>query len=220
MSSRSDERSGGRPISVVRPPLSAPPRGGTSLPQGERGSESSIPTLRLFGLPSVPSCPRASVPASTAHLALGSNLGDRDAHLAFAFDALGGLPGTALTARSIVFETDAVGPGDQGAYLNAAAAVETELPPRALLDAMLEIERERGRDRATEERWGPRTLDLDLLFYGDLILALPGLIVPHPRLHEREFVLRPLETIAPDLRHPVSHLTVSQMLDALLRRSA
>ncbi|HBS29853.1 MAG TPA: 2-amino-4-hydroxy-6-hydroxymethyldihydropteridine diphosphokinase, partial [Phycisphaerales bacterium] len=110
--------------------------------------------------------PVTSASPVKAAVALGSNVGDRDAHLRAAFEALAGLPLTTLVARSIVFETQPVGPEGQGAYLNAAAILSTTLPPRELLDALLDIERARGRERSNETRWGPRTLDLDLLLYG------------------------------------------------------
>ncbi|MBL8963025.1 MAG: 2-amino-4-hydroxy-6-hydroxymethyldihydropteridine diphosphokinase [Phycisphaerae bacterium] len=147
-----------------------------------------------------------------AYIALGSNLdspaGDRQSHLDYALEQLAALPGTTLDERSSVLHTDPVGPPGQGPYLNAVIAVRTALGPRELLDAMLAIERARGRDRTSEGRWGPRTLDLDLLIHGDRIIREPGLIVPHPRLHERAFVLEPLAQIAPDLIVPGLGVTV------------
>jgi 2-amino-4-hydroxy-6-hydroxymethyldihydropteridine diphosphokinase len=148
----------------------------------------------------------------TAAIALGTNLGDRRAHIAFAFDALARLPDSKLIASSRVVETAPVGPVEQGDYLNAAAVLETNLPARDLLGHLLSIERLRGRDRAREQRWGPRTLDLDLLLYGDRIIDEPGLAVPHPRLHERLFVLGPLAEVAPDLVVPGLGRTVEQLL--------
>jgi 2-amino-4-hydroxy-6-hydroxymethyldihydropteridine diphosphokinase len=138
----------------------------------------------------------------SAAIALGSNLGDRHAHIQFALDQLHRLAQTRLTAHSTILETAPVGPVDQGPYLNAAALVETTLSARDLLDALLSVERLRGRDRSLEQRWGPRTLDLDLLLYGGQTISEPGLTIPHPRLHERLFVLEPLAQIAPDLVVP------------------
>lgn len=132
-----------------------------------------------------------------AYVALGSNLGDRRAHLEAAFSALGTLPGTRLVARSAIFETPPFGPPGQQHYYNAAAALETVLPPLALLDALLEVEQTRGRIR--RERWGPRTLDLDLLLHGDAVLQEPRLTLPHPSMLERAFVLAPLNDIAAGL---------------------
>ena len=140
-----------------------------------------------------------------AFVAIGSNVGDRSAHVEHAFDALGRIPGTRLVARSPVIETDPVGPPGQGPYLNAVAEVRTSLAPRALLDALLAVERERGRDRLREIRFGPRTLDLDLLAWGDAEpggrarIEADGITVPHPRMGERPFVLGPLSAIAPEL---------------------
>jgi len=135
-----------------------------------------------------------------AYVSIGTNLGDRDAHLALALRRLAELPETELVAVSPVFETHPVGPPPQGPFLNAAARLRTRLAPRALLDALLAIEREAGRVRG--ERNAARTLDLDLLLYGDRVLAEPGLILPHPRLAERPFVLEPLAALAPALVHP------------------
>ncbi len=128
-----------------------------------------------------------------AFVALGSNLGDRRAHLRAAVE---GLPG--VVAVSGVYETDPVGgPGGQPPYLNAVVELETDLSPRALLDIGRRLEEAAGRVRAG--RWGPRTLDVDILLVGDLSVDEPDLTVPHPRLRERAFVLVPLHDVAPHL---------------------
>lgn len=150
-----------------------------------------------------------------AAIALGSNLGDRDAHLSAALDAIAALPGTRILAVSDFVNTDPVGPLPQPAYLNAAALIFTPLEPRALLAALLLIERSHSRDRSREQRWGPRTLDLDLLLYDDRIIDEPGLTVPHPRLHERAFVLIPLAQIAPGLFVPTRGRTIGALLAEL-----
>ena len=155
-----------------------------------------------------------------AAVGLGSNVGDRAAHLTHALIALAGMPNTRLLVRSSIIQTDAVGApggGDPGgAYLNAAAILRTTLEPRALLDCLHEIERTRGRDRAGEaSRWLPRTLDLDLLLFGDRVLDEPGLVVPHPRMHEREFVLLPLAEVGPDLFVPTMRSSVADLLARL-----
>ncbi len=151
-----------------------------------------------------------------AYIALGSNLGDREANIAGAIDAIAALPETQLVRSSTIIETDPVGPSGQGAYLNGAAWVRTLLEPRALLDALLTIESRFGRDRSREERWGPRTLDLDVLVYADRVIDEPGLSVPHPRLHERAFVLIPLCELAPDLVIPGRKETPREMLGELM----
>ena len=135
-----------------------------------------------------------------AYVSIGTNLGDRAAQLEFALRSLGELPATRVAALSPIFETDPVGPPPQGAYLNAVVELATALAPRALLDALLAIERAAGRERSV--RNAARALDLDLLLYGDRILDEPGLCVPHPRLAERAFILEPLAALAPDLVHP------------------
>jgi len=146
---------------------------------------------------------------AVAYVGLGSNLGDRAAILARALEALGASPGIRLRATSRLYETEPVGP-PQGRYLNAVACLETSLAPRALLARLLEIEREAGRVRGGE-RNGPRTLDLDLLLYDGICLEEPGLVLPHPRLHQRAFVLEPLCELAPEARHPVLGETVAAL---------
>lgn len=139
--------------------------------------------------------------AVDAYVALGANLGDRLASLDAAVAALGVLPDTEVLAVSPWIETDPVGYLDQPRFLNGVAKMRTILEPRALLEALLAIELGLGRTREGA-RFGPRTIDLDLLVYGDAELDEPGLTVPHPRLHERRFVLEPLAAIAPDLDVP------------------
>jgi 2-amino-4-hydroxy-6-hydroxymethyldihydropteridine diphosphokinase len=136
-------------------------------------------------------------PRVRAYVGLGANLGDREATIRRAVALLDETEGVAVTAISTLRETDPWGPVEQPRYLNGALAVDTELAPHALLDALLDVERRLGRLRAAEERWGPRTIDLDLLLYDDLTLDEPGLAVPHPRLHERRFALEPLAELAP-----------------------
>lgn len=134
---------------------------------------------------------------STAYLGLGGNLGDREATLAAAIDELRATAGVHVTRVSSLYETPPWGPVPQGPYLNACVAIETTFSARALLDLCLTIEKHHGRERLV--RWGPRTLDIDLLLYGEATIDEPGLIVPHPRMAERAFVLVPLAEIAPDL---------------------
>ncbi len=155
---------------------------------------------------------------STACIALGSNLGDRHEYLTRALACIAALPETSLVAFSTFIETDPVGPVPQPGYLNAAAVIRTTLNPRGLLTSLLTIERSLGRDRAQEQRWGPRTLDLDLLLYDDLMLDQAGLTIPHPRMHERLFVLTPLAEVAPHFTVPGLRATVTELRDLLLAR--
>jgi 2-amino-4-hydroxy-6-hydroxymethyldihydropteridine diphosphokinase len=137
-----------------------------------------------------------------AYVGLGSNLGDREETLRNAIELLGREPGVAVRAVSTFRETDPVGVTHQPRFLNAVAELETAVPPRELLDRLLAIERELGRERTAGRRWGPRVIDLDLLLYGDDVIDEQGLRVPHPRLAERRFVLEPLEELDPDLSLP------------------
>ena len=145
-------------------------------------------------------------------ISLGSNLGDRHAHLEYAIDAL--QLDLTETAISSFLETQPVGVGpEHGTYLNAAVVGRTQLPARMLLDRLHEIEEERGRARPYP--MAPRTLDLDLILYGNATIDEDGLSVPHPRFRERAFVLRPLVEIAPDMIDPVTGLTVAQLYATL-----
>ena len=139
-----------------------------------------------------------------ACVGLGANLGDAVAAVQGALQALDALPDTRVVRASRLYRTPAWGKTDQPAFVNAAALLETTLDARTLLDQMLQIERDWGRDRAGDgsDRWGARTLDLDLLLYGDAAIDEPGLRVPHPHLHERAFALVPLVEIAPDIVIP------------------
>ena len=144
------------------------------------------------------------------HIGLGSNLGDRRATLRAALKELGAADGVEVLRVSEFVETEPVGGPPQGRFLNAAATLRTALPPRALLGLLQEIEDRFGRERAV--RWGPRTLDLDILLCGERVVAEHNLRVPHPRVHERRFVLGPLCEIAPDAVHPVLRKTVRELL--------
>ncbi len=136
-----------------------------------------------------------------AYIGLGANVGDREGSIHAAVERLGAHPDVTVVAVSRLRETEPVGIVDQPRFVNAAAAVDTELGARELLDVMLAVERELGRTRAGP-RYGPRTIDLDLLLYGGEIVDEPGLTVPHPHLHERRFALEPLADLAPDLVVP------------------
>jgi 2-amino-4-hydroxy-6-hydroxymethyldihydropteridine diphosphokinase len=137
-----------------------------------------------------------------AYVALGSNLGDREGTIRAALDSLTETPGVEVVAVSTLVETEPVGYLDQPRFLNGAAALETDLPARELLDLLLETERRFGRLREGVPAQGPRTLDLDLLLYGDREIDEEGLQIPHPRLHERGFVLGPLAELDPALEVP------------------
>jgi 2-amino-4-hydroxy-6-hydroxymethyldihydropteridine diphosphokinase len=147
-----------------------------------------------------------------AAIALGSNLGDSLATLETALTRLAQTPEIRLEARSHWYRTQAVGP-PQPDYFNGCAILQVTRSPQDLLAVLLEIEQQTGRVR--QERWGPRTLDLDLLLFDHLILKTPTLEIPHPRLRERAFVLVPLAEIAPDWIDPVSHCAIATMVQAL-----
>jgi len=137
---------------------------------------------------------------ATAFVGIGSNLGDREAHVRSALELLAAEKEIKVLAVSELRETEPVGPVEQGPFVNGAVRLATELSPRKLLERLLAIEQRLGRVR--KERFGPRTIDLDLLLYGDAVVDEPGLTVPHPRLHERRFALEPLADLAPDLVVP------------------
>jgi len=151
-------------------------------------------------------------PPAVCAIALGSNLGDSLSTLQRALRDLAATPGIALQACSPWYRTAPIGP-PQPDYLNGCALLQSQLPPLALLDCLLALEQRCGRVR--RERWGPRTLDLDLLLWGDRVIELPRLQVPHPRMRDRPFVLVPLADIAPDWRDPQTGQTIGQLLHGL-----
>ena len=144
----------------------------------------------------------------TIYLSLGSNLGDRKDYLSRAIAELraGGLD---VKRVSSIYETEPVGPHSQPWFLNIVVEAETELFPTQLLERIQDIELRLGRRRIVDQ--GPRTIDIDILFYGNFQIHSERLTVPHPRLEQRRFVLEPLLELAPDLRHPISHLTISEL---------
>lgn len=162
---------------------------------------------------SAPCCPRAGRSSAIPRvaIALGSNLGDRDAYLRAALDAL--QPFVTSLRSSTFHDTAPVGVGDQPVFLNAVAVGETSLSARDLLLTLLDIEKRFGRERPFPG--APRTLDLDLILYDDEVIDSTDLVVPHPRYRERRFVLEPLAEVAADWRDPRTGRTVSEMLSAL-----
>lgn len=162
----------------------------------------------------MPSTTTSNPSAVTAYLGVGSNLGDRMANLAAAVTLLAETPGVRLARQSSLYETASIG-GPEGAppFLNGAVEVETTLRPAELLDRMMEIERSLGRERRV--KWEPRPIDLDILLFGNEIVSTQELVIPHPLMHERRFVLEPLAEIAPEAVHPVLQMTVKGLLDNL-----
>jgi 2-amino-4-hydroxy-6-hydroxymethyldihydropteridine diphosphokinase len=145
------------------------------------------------------------------YLSLGSNLGDREANLRAAIDKLKELG--KVVAVSSFYETEPVEVTAQPWFLNCAVKFDTEKMPRQLISAILALEQCMGRQRKQQK--GPRTIDIDILFFGSSIIEIPSLTVPHPHLHERRFVLEPLAEIAPEVRHPIFKRTIRELRDAL-----
>ncbi|HZR64869.1 MAG TPA: 2-amino-4-hydroxy-6-hydroxymethyldihydropteridine diphosphokinase [Terriglobales bacterium] len=145
------------------------------------------------------------------YLSLGSNLGDRGANLQAAMEKLGEFG--SVVAVSSFYETEPVETGPQPWFLNCAVKLETEKMPRQLIAAILALEQSLGRQRRKEKT--PRTIDIDILLFGSSVVELPSLTIPHPRMHERRFVLDPLAEIAPEARHPVFKRTIRELRDAL-----
>jgi 2-amino-4-hydroxy-6-hydroxymethyldihydropteridine diphosphokinase len=172
----------------------------------------------LGDLPSPALRDKSDSPLYTIYLSLGSNLGDRKAQLDRALDQLR-KAGVEVKRLSSVYETEPVGLRAQPWFLNLVVEGKTELFPLQLLHRLQSIEISMGRRRSAASG-GPRTIDIDILFYGNFIIAADGLMVPHPRLAERRFVLEPLMDLAPELRHPAYHLTVRQLLAATPDRSS
>lgn len=147
------------------------------------------------------------------YISLGSNMGDRARNINEAVAMLDYSENVSVSNLSSLYETEPVGYTDQGPFLNAAAEVKTTLTPRELLAKCMRIEENLGRVRTV--KWGPRTIDLDILLYADWVIDEPDLKVPHPLMHEREFVLMPLAEIAPGVVHPILDKTIKELLDSL-----
>jgi dihydroneopterin aldolase/2-amino-4-hydroxy-6-hydroxymethyldihydropteridine diphosphokinase len=145
----------------------------------------------------------------TAYLGLGSNMGDRQKHIMDMVDMLKNTPGITLNAVSPIYETKPVGYADQDDFLNGAVEITTIMDPFQLLDVCMRIENALERRRTV--KWGPRTADMDILFYGELVMATEKLTIPHPLLHERGFVLLPLMDIAPDKVHPARKVSIRDL---------
>jgi 2-amino-4-hydroxy-6-hydroxymethyldihydropteridine diphosphokinase len=147
---------------------------------------------------------------TTAYLSLGSNLGDREANLAAALSAIDSIATTGVSRRSKVYESKPWGKTDQPDFLNMVIEITTRLEPHQLLRHLKHIEQELGRDAENQERWGPRPIDIDILLFGDRTLRTASLQVPHPRMWERHFVLRPLADLVPEIKSsdgvPISRL--------------
>ena len=151
-----------------------------------------------------------------AYVALGSNLGDREGIFSEVLRAIDQESALELRGASPIFETDPIGPGRQDPYLNAVVRLKSALTPVELLDWLQGVESSLGRDRSSSaERWGPRVVDLDLLFFGDRCIDTPRLTVPHPRAHERAFVLIPMAALAPEHMHPVLGTSMRTLADEL-----
>jgi len=144
-------------------------------------------------------------------IGIGSNLGDRLQQISDAARALGAAEGIRIVQMAPIIETDAVGGPPQGPYLNTVVELETSVAPQQLLTVLQQIERRLGRVPSAQ-RWAPRPIDLDLLLYDDRVVNDPQLTIPHPRMHERRFVLEPLAQLAPQVMHPILHQTIAALL--------
>ena len=151
---------------------------------------------------------------SRAFIGIGANEGDRLANISQAVRAMGALPGVRLVQLATIIETDPVGGLPQGPYLNSVVELDTAMRPHELLAALQGIERQLGRVPSAE-RWAPRPIDLDILLYDDRLMQDERLAIPHPRMHERRFVLEPLAQLAPDLVHPRLQQTIAALLSRL-----
>jgi len=152
---------------------------------------------------------------SKAYLCVGSNIGDRVGYLQQANILLKDTAGINVLASSSIYETEPVEIKDQEWFINAVLEIETTVDASSLLQECLRIEKQLGRDRSSEKRWGPRTLDLDILFYGKEILSSESLQIPHPRMHERAFTLVPMLELNPDFEHPIIKKTIFEIHDEL-----
>ena len=151
---------------------------------------------------------------SRVFIGVGSNEGERLEHISKAIRALGATSGIRLMQMATIIETEPIGGPPQGPYLNTVIELETRREPADLLSALQEIERRVGREPSAQ-RWAPRPIDLDILLYDDRIIQEPTLSIPHPRMHERRFVLEPLAQLAPEFIHPMLHLSISRLLTRL-----
>lgn len=178
-------------------------------------------SLRKTPARSVPNCCLVDLPVTfrdsgmqkTVYLSLGSNVGDRLATIQAAITQIAN--SGRVTAVSSVYETEPVDFAAQPWFLNCVVELKTEKMPRQLLPLMLKIERQHGRNRSTEHGKGPRTLDIDILLFGNSVIKTKDLTVPHPAMHQRRFVLEPLAEISPGVRHPILKNTIKELLQAL-----